>query len=139
MNLKKVFLIGFITWIVGQAFMWLTCGWLFTWVYELPPMIWVPQAEMMNTMWISALIALITSILFVWAYAVLYKGIPGKKVMKGINFGFLMWIVGALSGMITMPFYMTVATTVIIYWIVQALVFNVIRGIIIGAMYKEKV
>ena len=139
MNTKKVFLAGFITWIVGVAFMWLTCGWLFTWVYELPPNIWIPQAEMMDNMILSNIIGLITSIIFVYVYAVLYKGIPGSSdLKKGINFGFLMWLVGALSGMIAMPLYMTISTTVIIYWITQVLVFNIIRGIIIGLIYKNK-
>jgi hypothetical protein len=37
-----------------------------------------------------------------------------------------------------MPFYMTIATTVVIYWIIGALFLSVINGAIVGAIYKEQ-
>ena len=67
-----------------------------------------------------------------------YKGIPGKGVTKGMVYGFLMWLVGALSGIALMPLYMTISIVVVVYWIIQALVVNVINGAIIGAVYKQK-
>lgn len=53
-------------------------------------------------------------------------------------YGILVWLVGALTGLASMPFYMTIATTVIVYWIIQALVLNLINGAIVGAIYMEK-
>ena len=37
-----------------------------------------------------------------------------------------------------MGFFMTIATTVIVYWIIQALIINLIDGAIVGSIYKEK-
>jgi hypothetical protein len=43
-----------------------------------------------------------------------------------------------LSGIASMPFYLTIATTVVVYWIIQALALNLINGAIVGAIYKDK-
>lgn len=117
--------------------MMLTCGWLFTWVYELPPNIWLSEEAMMNPLLFgsSQVLGLILAFAFVYVYHVFYKGIPGKGAKKGMIFGALIWLVTAL-GMITMPFYMTIATTVVVYWIIQNLVLKVITGAIVGAIYK---
>jgi hypothetical protein len=91
-----------------------------------------------NMFW-SYFLGLATSIIFVLVYVALYNGLPGKKGSnKGIVYGFIVWLVGSLSGMISMPFYMNIAWAVVIYWIIQALVFNFIRGLIVGGTYKEK-
>ncbi len=140
MNVKRIVISGVVIWIVGSILGYLTCGWLFNWIYELPPNIWQDPAVIMSAGNFigSNIIGIIRGILFALVFAVLYKGIPGKGVVKGMIYGVLMWLVGALSGMSTMPFYMTIATGVVIYWIIQALVLNVISGAIVGAIYKEK-
>jgi len=68
---------------------------------------------------------------------VLNKGIPGEGAKKGMTYGILVWLVGALTGIASMPDYMTIATTVVVYWILQALVLNIINGAIVGVIYKE--
>lgn len=139
MNWKRFILSAILIWIVGSVMAMLTCGWLFNWVYEIPPRIWVDPETIMSTpnMVGSYAGGLIISILFVLVYAVLYKGIPGKGVKKGLMYGFLVWLVGAVSGLLTSPFYMTISVIVVVYWIAQALVVNLINGAIIGAIYKK--
>jgi hypothetical protein len=44
-----------------------------------------------------------------------------------MTYGILVWLVGALTGIASMPFYMTIATTVVVYWILQALVLGLIN------------
>jgi hypothetical protein len=83
-------------------------------------------------------IGIIRALLFALVFAILYKGIPGKGITKGIVYGVLVWLVGALTGMASLPFYMTIATTVVIYWILQQLALGVINGAIVGVIYKEK-
>jgi len=141
MNAKRVVIAGVVIWIVSSIFFFLTCGWLFSWVYKLPPNIWrdftaIP-ATALNLIGPHA-IGLIRALLFVLVFAILYKGIPGKGVFKGMIYGVLVWLVGALTGMASMPFYMTISTTVVIYWIIQQLVLGVINGAIVGVIYKEK-
>jgi hypothetical protein len=140
MNAKKIMISGVLIWIVSSIFGFLTCGWLFNWVYQLPPNIWRDPATMMSPCNLigSNVIGIVRGILFALVFAILYKGIPGKGVNKGMLYGVLVWAVGALPGIATMPFYMTIATTVVVYWIIQSLVLSVISGAIVGALYKEK-
>ncbi len=138
MNIKKLAWATILTWIVSTAIIWLTCGWLFTWVYEIPPTIWLSAEEMMSTsnMLGSNIVSLIGCLVFVCVFTILYKGIPGKGIKKGLYYGLLVWLVGAAVGMATMPFYMTISTTVIIYWILQALVINLVKGAIVAKIFK---
>ena len=139
MNTKRLVLSAVVMWLANTVLIYLTCGWLFNWVYQIPPIIWLTPEAMMETtnMAASLLVGFIASFLFALVYAVFYKGIPGKGVKKGLHYGFFIWLVSALSGMAAMPFYMTIATTVVIYWIVQALILGLINGAILGAIYKE--
>lgn len=138
MNVKKVILSTIIIWIVGAIFGWLTCGWLFNWVYQIPPIIWQDPTALTTTgsMIGSNLIGIISALLFVLVYIVFYKAISGQGAVRGMQYGFFIWLVGTLSGMAVMPFYMTIATIVVVYWIIQALVLNLIMGAIVGAIYK---
>lgn len=47
-KLKRIFISGVVIWLVGTVFGFLTCGWLFNWVYTLPPNIWKDPAVMMS-------------------------------------------------------------------------------------------
>jgi len=140
MNAKRILISGVVIWIMGTMFGILTCGWLFNWVYTLPPNIWKDPAVMMSAgnMIGANLTGFIRAIIFASVYALLYKGIPGKGAKKGMTYGIIVWLIGALSGIASMPFYMTIATTVVVYWIIQALVLDLINGAIVGAIYKEE-
>jgi hypothetical protein len=138
MNTKRILIASLVVWIVSTAFGWLTCGWLFNWVYTLPPNIWQPEEVMATGLIWMALLGILIAAIFVTVYAVLFKGIPGKGVNKGLTYGSLIWLVSGFSGMITMPFYMTIATTVVVYWIMNFLVISLINGAIVGAIYGEK-
>jgi hypothetical protein len=139
MTAKKIILATIVIWLVNAVFMMLTCGWLFQWIYELSPVIWIPAEEMMNIYNMAMLygLNLIVSFIFVYVFTVIHNGVPGKGIRKGMTYGFLVWLVGSLSGMATMPFYMTISTAVIVYWLINALVKYLIDGMILGAIIKK--
>jgi len=139
MNAKRIVISSLLIWIFKSAFVMLTCGWLFNWVYQIPPIIWKAPAQMMQTpnMLISYGGSLLVSLVFVLVFAWIYKGIPGKGAKKGVAYGFIVWLVGALSGITLMPSYMTIATTVVVYWLIQLLLISLISGAIVGAIYKK--
>lgn len=139
MNYKRFILAGIAIWIFGVAWAFLTCGWLFNWVYQIPPIIWKTPEEMMTTQSFlgSNAIGLLISLIFVLVYAVLYKGIPGTGVKKGLMYGLLVWAIGSL-GMASLPYYMTIAPAVVLYWILNFLVAHLIHGLLVGAIYRPK-
>ena len=80
---------------------------------------------------------IILNIILVTIYAALKGGIPGSnKFARGIIFGFFVWALGTLPGMFATYMFMNVATTVIIYWTVLALILTPIKGLVIASMYE---
>ena len=140
MNKGKIIISGIVIWLVGAVWTFLTCGWLFNWVYQIPPIIWKSGEDIMsmNSFIGSNVLGLLIAIIFTTIYAFLYKGLPYKGVKKGLVYGLIIWLVGTFSGMLTMPFYMTISWAVIVYWILNGLVSYLIFGAIVGAIYKAK-
>ena len=138
-NIKKIILPSIVIWIVTTVLGFITCGWLFNWVYQIPPNIWIDPEIMMSAgnMIGMNLIGLISAVIFVSVYAFLQKAIPGSGAKKGMTYGLIVWLVGTLTGIAAMSFYMTIATTVVVYWIIQGLVMNLINGAIVAKLYKE--
>jgi len=140
MNMSKIILAAIIIWIFGALFTMVTSGFLFNWIYEIPPVIWKPSSEIlsMGNIISSYLGNLVVAFIFVAAYAVFFDGIPGETgIEKGMTYGFLVWLIGSFSDMIIMPSYMTIASTVIVYWMAQGVLLNLIIGAIAGSIYKK--
>ena len=81
MNVKKLLMASAAVWLVGSLYTWLTCGWLFSWIYELPPTsLWKSNEEMMSgtNMIGSGLAGILAAFLFVLVFALIKKGIPKK-------------------------------------------------------------
>ena len=140
MSKGKIILASVIIWIVSLFISWMSCGWLFNWIYVLSPVeAWKEQAAVMFTNNIIGMnvLGLVKAFIFVIVFVVLYKGIPSHGVIKGIVYGILIWATGVLTGVITMPFYMALVSTVAFYWAAQALIINIIAGSIVGVMIKK--
>jgi hypothetical protein len=139
MNTKRFVLSALAVWIFGIIWTFLTCAGLFKWVYEIPPIIWkTPEAMMTagNTIG-SLIVGLIAALIFTMIYATLYRKLPIKGVKGGMLYGFFVWLIAPFVGVVSMPFYMTIATTVVVYWLLNFLVSYLIMGLIVGAIYKE--
>ncbi len=140
MNTKRIFFASVVVWIFGILYTMLTCGWLFSWVYTIPPVIW-KSPEMMATptyMILSLLVGLVSSFIFVAVFALLYKGIPLKGLKKGLLYGFLAWLIGPFVGIVGMPIYMMIANTVIIYWLINFFIAYLVMGLLTASIYKER-
>jgi len=119
--------------IVGMA----TCGGVFNWVYKLEPTnVWRPMNGGPGATFMIGSFILSTILSFV--YALIQKGIPGgNKLAKGIIFGLCVWAVGMLPGMFATYAFMTVSTTVVVYWTIVGLIKTPLEGMIIAAIYGE--
>jgi len=138
LKVKRVIAAGIAATIVSFIWGFLTCGWLFNWVYTLEPTnVWKPM-EPLET-WIAWMNVggLILNIILAGVFAYIYKGIPGTKIRKGLCFGLMVWLVATLPGMFSTYMMMTVNTTVVTYWIINALIEYLLLGVVIAAIYKE--
>ena len=118
MNTKKIILSGIAATLIYCVWYWLTlliCG-FFNW-------------EFIGIEFVASVLSgLILSIILVLVYAVLYKGIPGQGIKKGLWFGLLVWAVCVLP---------TAIKGVLIYLALSELVKLLILGAVIAAIYKE--
>lgn len=138
-NVKKVITTAIVITIVSFVLGWLTCGWLFGWVYELEPTnVWKFTKETPPTgatMGWALLGDFVLALIMVWIYALIMRGIPGKGAKKGVNYGLIVWTL-SLGGMFATLMWMTVNPGVVLYWTLVGLVIFMIKGAIIGAMVK---
>lgn len=137
MKIGKIIIAGAVVTIFNTIVGILTCGNIFSWVYKLEPTnIWKPMNGGPGAIFIICSFAL--SIIFSFVYALINKGIPGKnKFTKGIIFGLCVWAVGMLPGMLAIYTFMTVATTVVVYWTILGLIKAPFEGMIISTIYGE--
>jgi len=141
-NITKVLLAGctifFISFLVGGG-----SYFLFSWVFDLEPHTiwkWTPtQGFNMSVEWwiILFLLNIILAIAFAFIYALIEKGLPGKGIRKGLNFGIIVWIVGPIPALVTMYLMMNIATGALMYFIFQSLFEWLVYGTVISAIYKE--
>ena len=137
MKIGKVVLAGVVVGILTFVWGWLTCGWLFNWVYTLEPTsIWKLPQEMPFAL--MGIMDVVFSILVAFVYALIHKGLPGKSIAsKGLWFGLFVWLVGGLPGNFALGMVTVMAPAVVIYWIIDFLVINLWQGLIIAAIYGK--
>lgn len=142
-NFKRVLLAGiainFISFIVGGGSYFLFGG-----VFELEPRnIWKWTPAMGFNIPVSwptlFLLNIILAIVFAWVFAVLYKGIPGRGIRKGLIFGIIVWIVGPIPALGTLYLMTNIANGALIYFTIQSLFEWLAYGTVISAIYKENV
>lgn len=137
MNIKKIILAVVIVALFNIMVGMLTCGGVFNWIYKLEPTnVWKSMENFSFPIMIAS--TFFVDLIFVLVYVLINKGIPGKnKFTKGLLFGLLVWMIGLVPGMISTYLYMTVSTTVVIYWTIWGLVVSPLKGLIAAAIYGE--
>ena len=101
----------------------------FKWIFKLPPAnIWKTMHGAPTTEYYIG--TLVLNILFVLAFAILYNGIPGEGIKKGLIYGFLVWLVGILPGMFASYLFMNMAQEAILYLTILGLVMTAVKGVV---------
>jgi hypothetical protein len=137
MRIGKILIAGVAATLVSSILGMVTCGGVFNWVYKLEPINVWKNMEGPPGIWLYVG-SLILHVIFAYVYALLQKGIPGKnKIVKGLVFGLCVWAIGILPGMFSIYYFMTVATTVVVYWTISALIIDPILGMVIAVIYGE--
>jgi len=137
MKIGKIVIAGIAVTVFNTIVGMVTCGGFFRWVYKLEPTnVWKPMEGPPGIMLYVG--SFILSIILVFVYALINKGIPGKnKLVKGLIFGLCVWAIATLPGVLTAYSFMTMAPTVLLYWTIRGLIQAPLEGMIIAAIYGE--
>ncbi|MBU1131386.1 hypothetical protein KJ840_04595 [Patescibacteria group bacterium] len=112
-------------------------GWLFSGLYaNSDPALW---QKMSGNWWLQILIFnLVVGLILALVYSVMYKGIPDKGLGKGIQYGFWIWLVGTVPGLLITMLTMTVPAELVVVWIITGLINLLIAGMILSSLIKIK-
>ena len=122
--------------VIGEIFGWLIYAVLFVkWTIQVSQL-WRP---MDSTYWRIGmpLADILSGLLIALAYAILYKGIPGTGIKKGLIFGFILWLITRVGGelffyaMSPIPFMLVIAG-----WL-HGLFAGPLGGIVLAAIYGK--
>lgn len=122
--------------IIGEIFGWIVYGVLFMkWTAEAHQ-VWRPMDSLHMRIGMP-LADIFSGLMVALAYAVLYKGIPGTGIQKGLIFGLILWLVARFAGeiffyvMSPIPFMLVIAG-----WL-HGLIQGALGGIAIAAIYGK--
>jgi hypothetical protein len=131
----RIFSAGLLLGILKSIWGALTCGWMFSWVYRLEPaVVWSPMEEFPVGLCIA--MTLIFSIIFAYVFYIVMDGLPGRDTGKGLWFGLFVWLIGGLPGISVLFLSTVIAHTVLIYWLVSALIVSLWSGVVVAKIIK---
>jgi hypothetical protein len=122
--------------IIGELFGWLVYGALFATWSQQASHLWRPMDSLYWRLGMP-LADIFSGLMVSLAYAILYKGIPGEGLKKGLIFGLILWLVTRLAGelfyyvMSPIPFMLVVAG-----WL-HGLLVAALGGIALAAIYGK--
>lgn len=140
MRWGRIFLAAVAVTVFDALYGMLTCGWLFKWVYAIPPTdFWKPVANYTSMFWVALTIGnFILLFLLAAVFGWICKCLPGKCCCcRGSAFGLIVWLVGVLPGMFALYMFTVIAPAVLYYWGISGLVELQIVGLIISCIYGK--
>jgi len=117
---------------------------LFGWVFTLEPQgIWKWNPEQTADMSVGWWVVLIggntlAAIVFALVYAILFNGIPGTGLRKGLVFGLIVWLIGVVPAIFTMYIMMNIHPAALLYFLTQALVEYFVYGAAVALVYGRQ-
>lgn len=138
MELKPVLLSAAILTAIAQAVH--TAGSIATMGYYLDPQYFSVWSKAMmpaagppppEFFYLSLALAFVTSIVFVYAYVLLKKSIPGKGwASRGVNYGILLFLMSSVPSAFSMLLLINLPPLLVFGWVVEGLVISLAGGLV---------
>jgi hypothetical protein len=135
-KLGRILVSGLAYGIIAQVVGGLIYGGIFMkWTQEASFM-WRPMDSLLWKIGMP-LSSLLEGILVAIGYTILYKGIPGQGIKKGLTFGFILWLIYSLGGELSW-YCMSPLPVMLVFagWLYGLLVYG-IGGIVISLIYGK--
>lgn len=141
MKWGKIVLAAVAATVVNAIYGMLTCGWLFNWVYKLPPTeILRPETGYTGSFWaVFHVGGFIVYLILATIFVLIEKALPSKcRCCAGVAFGLIVWAVGVLPGMFYLYMFTVMAPGLLLYWVINGLVAMLITGLVIAWICGKK-
>jgi hypothetical protein len=71
------------------------------------------------------------------AFAILYRGIPGTGIKKGLAFGLILWLITRLAGELFFYVMSPIPFTLVVAGWIQGFIVGALGGMVIAAIYGK--
>lgn len=78
-----------------------------------------------------------SGIIMAFFYSIIYSGLPGGNIFKGIFWGFIVWLIIVHQQLITLIVMGQFTIDLLVSWIIQGLISYVAAGVSIAMIYKN--
>lgn len=135
-NQGKIFQIGMLTGVITLVLSGLE-GWLASGLYaSSDPALW---KDMSGNWWVYNLVFnLLVGLILTLVYSVFYKALPDSGAIRGLQYGFWIWIIGVVPGLLMTLLSIAVPEELVVVWLISGLFNYLISGLVIGAMYQPQ-
>lgn len=112
--------------------------WLASSLYTMAdPAIW--NNSMAHNWWVySFFYHIIVGLILVLAFSLFYKSLPDVGAVRGLQFGFWIWVVGTVPGLLMTFMSLAVPEALVVVWLVAGLFNYLLAGLLIGSLYKPQ-
>ena len=85
----------------------------------------------------SLLFAFISAVLFVLVFQIVRQGVPGGgPALKGLMYGFLVFLIAAIPGMLSMYLIINLPVGLLWMWTAECFIIYLLGGLIVGAINR---
>lgn len=131
MNWKRVFLAGFVIFVVFQGLGFVIDNVFLKSAYDELKSLWRP--DMMHRMWVTYVAGLLFAFLFTYIFV---KGREGKGIQEGVRFGIIIWLFATVPVYVNMWVVFPIPHMLILRWMLFGLLLSLIGGILAAVIYK---
>ena len=126
-------LAGIVLFVLSAVENWLSGG-LYV---SAAPAIW--KNIMASNWWVySVFYHVIVGLLLTLVYSVFYRSLPDQGAWRGLQFGFWIWLVGTVPGLLMTLMSLAVPEELVIVWLVAGLFNYLLAGLLLGSLYQPK-
>lgn len=133
-NWQKVFIATALSG-VTFALISIFLNYLFSSLYLTTPAIW----RTVTGVWLLGMVVyyFLFALFFVLVYALLYTGIPNTGLLKGITYGFLVFLLLGLKSFAVNYISTTLPLDLILIWVIGLAINLLVMGVICGLIYQK--
>lgn len=140
-NTTKIVIAGVVYATVAQAIH--TIGTMLTMGFYLDPVYFKVWSKIMmpeagpppaSFFYYAITFGVVTGILLAYVYSLVREGIPGKGIMKGVNYGAILYLAAGLPMTMTLYLLINLPAMLILDWSLEALVIYLVNGIIFARL-----
>jgi heme/copper-type cytochrome/quinol oxidase subunit 2 len=131
MNWKRYFLASLVIFVVRKGLDYLIDTVILMRDYE--KLNGLLRPDVMSTVWLMFVVGLLVAFLFTYIFV---KGREGKGIQEGVRFGIIIWLFVTVPAGLGAWMLFPIPMALIVKWILNGLLVNLISGILAAAIYK---